>query len=64
MLHKGDRKKNHSEIEAFRALLRQRKNLLQDEAFQLGRLFLLERKKAILKRWEDYWDRSQHTGRA
>lgn len=44
-----------TDLEAFRALIEKRKEALAEEAFELGRLSLAERKKALVKRWRGYW---------
>lgn len=44
-----------TDLDAFRALLRQRKAELAEAAFARGRLLLAERRKALVRRWGGYW---------
>ncbi len=44
-----------TDLEAFLGLIRKRKEVLAETAFELGRLSLAERKKALVKRWRGYW---------
>ena len=44
-----------ADLEAFRALLRQRKAALEEKAFTQGRVLLAERRKALVKRVKGYW---------
>ncbi len=44
-----------ADLETFRALLRQRKAALEEEAFAQGRVLLAERRKALVKRVKAYW---------
>ena len=44
-----------TDLDAFRALLRERKDRLAAEAFGLGRLLLAERRGALVARWGRYW---------
>ncbi|NBC88894.1 MAG: CHAD domain-containing protein, partial [Alphaproteobacteria bacterium] len=44
-----------ADLDAFLTCLRQRKRTLNTGAFELGRLFLSERDKALAKRWRKYW---------
>ncbi len=44
-----------TDLEAFRALIGERREALAEEAFALGRPALAERKKALVKRWGGYW---------
>ncbi|MFW5655749.1 MAG: CHAD domain-containing protein [Roseicyclus sp.] len=44
-----------TDVAAFRALVGQRMEALEDAAFSRGRLVLAERKKALVKRWGAYW---------
>lgn len=52
-----------TDIEAFRALIKQRKEALAEAAFLLGRQSLAERRKARVKRWRGYW-KAWETGKA
>ncbi len=44
-----------ADLDAFGALIRDRKETLCDHAFALGRVALAERNKALVKRWGGYW---------
>lgn len=45
----------NTDLDAFLALLARRKRVLEDRAFELGRLLMAERRKALVKRWKGYW---------
>lgn len=44
-----------TDVEAFRALLREREGALAEAAFALGRLTFAERRAALVARWHVYW---------
>ncbi len=44
-----------ADLEAFRALMRQRKDALAAQSFEQGRLLLAERSGHLAKRWKGYW---------
>lgn len=52
-----------TDLDAFRALIHQRKEALAEAAFLLGRQSLAERRKARVKRWRGYW-KAWETGKA
>ncbi len=42
-------------LDAFRALLHKRKDALETQSFDLTRIVVAERSKALVKRWDGYW---------